>query len=574
MLGVLSLIFWSLIVVISVKYTALVLRADNHGEGGILALMALVPRRKGKRERFMVGALGLFGAALLYGDGMITPAISVLSAVEGLKIATTALEHLVIPITIAILVALFMIQRRGTGGIGKVFGPLMLVWFFVISGLGVSYIVRAPRVLASMNPAHALRFFTRNGLFGFLVLGTVFLVVTGGEALYADMGHFGRRPIRIVWFALVLPALLLNYWGQGALLLIDPSAAENPFYRMVSGPWLYPLVFLATASTVIASQAVISGAFSLTRQAIQLGFTPRMRTEHTSEKEIGQIYIPAVNWALMITCIGLVVAFGSSSNLAAAYGVAVTTTMWITTILLYLVARDIWGWSFLAAAPLMAFFLVVDFAFFAANMVKVGHGGWFALVVAAVVYTLMSTWKSGRRLLALKIEKDSLSLESFFSSVEKHPPIRVPGTAIYLDRSSKGTPPALLHNLKHNKVLHEKVVFLTVLTEGRPRVPDDERVTVERLGNGFWRMIVRYGFMQDPDIPKVLEGCELDGKKFNVMNTTFFLAREALIATAHPGMAIWREQLFAWMTRNAARPLVYFRIPPGRVVELGMQVEL
>jgi KUP system potassium uptake protein len=572
-LGVLSLIFWSLVIVIAVKYAALVLRADNHGEGGILALMALVPRA-GVTMRIVVSALGLFGAALLYGDGVITPAISVLSAVEGLNVATTALEHLVVPITIGILVGLFAFQKRGTAGVAAVFGPLMLVWFGLLAALGVVHVARAPAVLASISPSHAGRFFAQNGLVGFFVLGSVFLVVTGGEALYADMGHFGRRPIRVAWFAAVLPALLLNYWGQGALLLADPAAAENPFYRLVSGPWLYPMVVLATAATVIASQAVISGAFSLTRQAIQLGFCPRMRMDHTSEREIGQIYIPAVNWALMVACIGLVVGFGSSTNLAAAYGVAVTTTMVITTVLLYLVATRVWRWSRLVAIPILAAFLVVDSAFFLANIVKVGHGGWFPLAVALAVFTLMSTWKRGRGILAARHADESLSVNMFFDSIAKRPPARVPGTAVFLDRNPIGTPLALLHNLKHNKVLHQRVVFLAVLTEERPRMPTGERSYVESLGNGFYRIIARYGFMEDPNIPALLEGLELDGEPFKVMDTTFFLSREALIASKRPGMAIWREQLFAWMTRSAARPLVYFRIPPNRVVELGMQVEI
>jgi KUP system potassium uptake protein len=572
-LGVLSLIFWSLIIVISIKYALVVLRADNHGEGGILSLMALVPRSR-RKDRVLVVSLGLFGAALLYGDGIITPAISVLSAVEGLKVATTALESYVVPITIVIIAALFLFQKRGTEGIGKIFGPLMLVWFSVLAGLGVWHITRAPHVLVSMSPFYAVRFFAENGLVGFLILGTVFLVVTGGEALYADMGHFGRRPIQVVWYAMVLPALLLNYWGQGALLLARPETAENPFYALVSGVWLYPLVFLATTATVIASQAIISGAFSLTRQAIQLGFTPRMRTEHTSEREIGQIYIPAVNWALMISCIALVMGFGSSSSLAAAYGVAVTTTMVITTLLLYIVEREVWGWSMVATLPLMVFFLAIDLAFFGANIVKVGHGGWLPLVMAAVIFLLMSTWKKGRQLLTGRLDSEGLPLDLFFQSVTTRPPIRVPGTAVYLDRSPSGTPPALLHNLKHNKVLHERVAILTVVTKDLPRVPEADRAAVEKLEHGFWRMVVRYGYMEDPDIPRVLEGVMLDGKPFLVMDTTFFLAREALIATRNPGMALWREHLFAWMTRNAARPLVYFRIPAGRVVELGMQVEI
>jgi KUP system potassium uptake protein len=570
-MGVMSLIFWSLIIVISIKYLVFVMRADNRGEGGILALMALIRVRK--TGRWVLIALGLFGAALLYGDGMITPAISVLSAVEGLDVATSFFKPYVEPITIAILILLFLIQRRGTEKIGTLFGPVMTVWFVVIGVLGLSWIVRAPRVLAAVNPLHALRFFAHDGIQGFLVMGSVFLVATGGEALYADMGHFGRRPIRFAWFTLVLPALLLNYFGQSALLLSNASV-EHPFYNLAPGWALYPLVVLSTIATVIASQAVISGAYSLTLQAMQLGYSPRMEIVHTSEKEIGQIYIPAINWILMIATIGLVLGFHESSRLAAAYGMAVTTTMVITTLLAYVVAREQWGWSRPRAALVMSSFLMLDLAFFGANLVKIPHGGWFPLLVAALVYTLMNTWKRGRQLLSDILKEDSLPIEEFIRSIRPGSPQRVPGTAVFLTTNPYGTPTTLLHNLKHNKVLHEQVVLMTVMTEEVPYLSCDDRVVIEPLDKGFYRLTARYGFVQAPQAQDVLECAIQDGLTLDMMKTTFFLGRETLIPGSHAGMSRWRKKLFALMARNSQRFTDFFQIPINRVVELGMQVRL
>jgi len=581
-LGVLSLVFWVLIVTISIKYLIFVMRADNHGEGGILALMALVPsklRIAGPGGHWVLVALGIFGASLLYGDGMITPAISVLSAVEGLQVATPFFNPYIIPITLVILFCLFLIQRRGTAGIGKLFGPVMILWFLLLGVLGVLWIVRLPSVLAAVNPWHAVRFFLENRGHGFLVLGSVFLVVTGGEALYADMGHFGRRPIRLAWFLLVLPSLLLNYFGQGALLVTHPDAAANPFFelsgRLFPSWTLYPMVILATVATIIASQAVISGAFSLTRQAVQLGYAPRIKIVHTSGREIGQIYIPSVNWALMLATFGLVIGFRRSTNLAAAYGVAVTATMVITTVLAYVVARQVWGWRRALVAPVAAFFLLVDGSFFGANIIKVEDGGWFPLLVGVVVYTLMCTWKKGRQILADRLQADCLPLQQFVESIKPDSPIRVPGTAVFLARDPQGTPPSLLHNLKHNKVLHSRVIFLTMINEEVPAVPPEERLEIEDLGKECYRILAHYGFIQNPGVPDVLHLLrEQKGIHLDPMSTTFFLSRETLIPSRKPGMAIWREKLFALMVRNAQRPTDFFRIPVNRVVELGMQVRL
>ncbi|MDQ1592237.1 MAG: system potassium uptake protein [Pyrinomonadaceae bacterium] len=574
--GVLSLIFWALVIIISIKYCVFVLRADNRGEGGILALTALATPIKilSKRERKVLVVLGIFGAALLYGDGIITPAISVLGAIEGLNVATPLFAPYVVPTTIAILIGLFLIQSRGTAKVGQLFGPVMLAWFFVIALLGVVQIARHPSVVGAFNPVHAFNFFLREGWHGFLVLGTVFLVVTGGEALYADMGHFGKRPIRLAWFTLVLPALLLNYLGQGALLIENPAAAENPFYRLAPEWALYPLIVLASAAAIIASQALISGAFSLTMQAIQLGFMPRLKIEHTSSTERGQIYIPALNWALMIGCIAIVVGFGSSSNLAAAYGVAVTSTMVITTILLCVVAREKWDWSVPLAFGLSGFFLIIDLAFFGANVIKIPAGGWFPLVVGALIFLLMTTWKKGRRILAARLLSRGHPIEEFLRDIAKHPPVRVPGTAVFMNGTSAGTPPALMHNLAHNKVLHERVVLLTVKTKQTPHVAPEDRVKFESLGHNFYRLIFNYGFMEDPDIPKVLENLEPPAPAFDPLETTYFLGRETVIAGKHPGMMIWREKLFAVMSRNASSATAYFCLPPNRVVELGAQVEI
>ena len=575
-LGVLSLIFWSLTLIISIKYLLFVMRADNDGEGGILALLALVSRQPAqeRRGRPTLIALGLFGAALLYGDGMITPAISVLGAVEGLTVATHVFEPYVVPITVTILVGLFLIQSRGTGTVGALFGPIMIVWFLTIALLGVRWIVTNPSVLAAFSPAFGLRFLLRNGWHGFVVLGSVFLVVTGGEALYADMGHFGRRPIRLAWFALVFPALVLNYLGQGALLLAHPESASSPFYLMAP-PWLlYPLVIIATMAAVIASQALISGVFSLTRQAVQLGYCPRLDIEHTSVSERGQIYIPQVNWALMLATVGLVIAFGSSSAIAAAYGIAVTSTMVITTMLAYLVARGSWGASRWVAGSLAAFFLVIELGFFGANIIKIAQGGWFPLVVGALLYIALSTWKKGRTLLASRVVERLYPLDKFFDEIGQRPPHRVSGTAIFMTSNRQGTPPTLLHNLEHNQVLHERVILLTVVTTESPHVDGGARVIVEPLPEGFQRVTVRYGFMEEPDIPAALSEAVESGVSIVPEQTTYFVGTETLLATRRPGMPLWRERLFVLMSRNALRATSFFKIPPDRVMEVGMQVEL
>jgi KUP system potassium uptake protein len=575
-LGVLSLIFWSLILVISLKYLVFVLRADNRGEGGILALAALCTpmfvRRRG--GRWVLIMLGLFGTALLYGDGAITPAISVLSAVEGLEVATPLFAPYIIPITIVILIALFLAQHHGTATVGVLFGPVTLLWFVTLAVLGIRQIVQEPSVLAAASPLYGVTFFLENGWRGFVVLGSVFLVVTGGEALYADMGHFGKRAIRTAWFLIVLPALLINYFGQGALLIHTPAAVENPFYRMTPEWALYPVVGIATAATVIASQALISGAFSLTMQAVQLGYIPRVAIDHTSAREFGQIYIPGVNWALMLACIGLVIGFRSSSNLAAAYGVAVTTTMLITTLLLFVVLRERWKWSLPLAAVVTGFFLIIDFAFWGANLIKIPHGGWFPLVVGALIFGLMSTWKRGRQILTERLSDGALSVDQFVQNLSVKSPPRVPGTAVFMYSNPDATPPALLHNLKHNKVLHERVVFLAVVTAEVPHVPAHDRGTVEELGRGFYRMRLNYGFMEEPNVPEALAALQEKGMEFKPLETTYFLGRETLIPSPKPGMALWREHLFATMNRNARTATSFFRLPPNRVVELGAQIEL
>jgi len=575
-LGVLSLIFWSLTLIISIKYILFVMRADNDGEGGILALLALVaksPEAK-RRSRASLIALGLFGAALLYGDGMITPAISVLGAVEGLDVATHIFEPYIVPITLVVLIGLFMIQSRGTRRVGMLFGPVMVVWFVTIGVLGLTWIRREPRVLAAFNPLHAVTFFHENGWHGFVVLGAVFLVVTGGEALYADMGHFGRKPIRLAWFSIVLPALFLNYLGQGAMILLNPSASSSPFYLMAPRWGLLPLVALATMAAIIASQALISGAFSLTRQAIQLGYSPRLDIAYTSAHHQGQIYISQVNWTLMIATLGLVLGFRSSSALAAAYGIAVTLTMLITTMLAYLVARGAWGVRRAVAGSIALFFFLIEFSFFGANLLKVAHGGWFPLVVGAVVYTVLSTWKRGRALLASRMREKLYPFDRFLQDIEAFPPQRVTGTAIFMTSNLQGTPPTLLHNLQHNKVLHERVILLTVVTSDVPYVPRDKRTELESLGHGFYRLTLRYGFMEEPDVPDALIQASTKGFKIDLNDTTFFLGLETLLATGRPGLPLWRERLFVLISRNAVRANAFFKIPPERVVELGMQVEL
>ena len=581
-LGVLSLIFWSLVVVISVKYLAFVMRADNHGEGGIMALTALVTpaARPGTgftaRRRNALVLLGLFGAALLYGDSMITPAISVLSAIEGLEVATPVFRPYVVPITVAILAALFAIQSRGTAGIGRVFGPVTLVWFAVLAALGALQVVAHPGVLAALSPTYGATFFWANGVRGFLVLGSVFLVVTGGEALYADMGHFGVRPIRLTWFVVVLPALLLNYFGQGALMIAEPSAVENPFFLMIPGPeWMiYPVVGLAACATVIASQAVISGAFSLTRQAVQLGYFPRMEIRQTSERQIGQIYIPALNWLLLVACVGLVLGFRSSSSLAAAYGVGVTTDMVFTTVLFAVVARRLWRWPVAVVAAVCGVFLVVDLSFWGANVPKIPGGGWFPLVVAGAAFLLMTTWKRGRQLIAERLQESTIPFETFLADPGLAAVPRVPGTAVFLSGDFDRTPSALLHNLKHNHCIHERVVQVTVETEEVPRLAEAERSEVEDLGQGFWRIRLRYGFVEAPDVPAALAALARPGLPFHPMQTSYFLGRERILSTSRRGMSRLRERLFAWVSNNARNAAHYFQIPPNRVVELGAQVEI
>jgi KUP system potassium uptake protein len=589
-LGILSLIFWSLNFVVTFKYLSMVMRADNRGEGGILALLALVrPTGPLTGSGRLLIATGLFGSALLYGDGIITPAISVLSAVEGLRVATPALQHWVVPVAFLIILALFALQRRGTAGIGAVFGPVTAIWFICIAVLGIMGISREPGVLRAVDPRYAVDFFAREGLTGITILAAIILVVTGGEALYADMGHFGRRPIRLAWFALVLPALVLNYFGQGALILNDPGAARNPFYALVPSWALYPMVGIATAAAVVASQALISGAFSLTRQAIQLGYSPRMTIVHTSSSTIGQIYMPTVNTILMLCCLGLVVAFQNASALALTYGVALSGTMTITTILFAVVMRKLWGWSKWKAGAITLLFLVVDLAFVGANMLKVPNGGWLPLLVAGVVYLLMSTWKKGRVRLSALVRENTLPMELFLDDIRRSRPYRVPGTAVFMTSDSGGAPPVLLHHLKHNKVLHEKVMLMSVHTEEIPQVSWRDRVKCSELGEGFYLVIARYGFMETPDVPEVLRSlgrAEENGKPVAVKlaDTTFYLGRETLIAIprgrrsdgAVPEgrrLGRWRKKLFILMARNAQSATAYFGLPPNRVVELGAQIQ-
>ncbi len=576
-LGVLSLVFWSLTVVVSVKYLVFIMRADNRGEGGIFALLALIPQPadpRPSRVTRVVVLLALFGAALLYGDGVITPAISVLSAVEGLSVATTAATPAVVPLTVAILVLLFLLQRRGTAGIGRVFGPIMLAWFAAIALLGLGQVARNPAVLAAINPLHAARFFAEHGLRGFLVLGAVVLVITGAEALYADMGHFGPRPIRMGWFAVVFPALILNYFGQGALLLEHPEFVPNPFYALVPRLLLYPMVALATLATIIASQALISGAFSLTRQAVQLGYWPRVSVVHTSEATEGQIYIPEINYGLMAACIGLVLAFHESSGLAAAYGLAVTGLMTITSIVYAFVLTRTWQWPAWRAAVLVGAFLVFDLAFFGSSLLKFFDGAWFPIALAMGLFAVMTTWKEGRRALARHIADASLPVDLFLQDVAARNPHRVAGTAIFMSSNPDGVPTSLLHHLKHNQILHRQVVLLSILSPDVPRVPAEERAGVEDLGLGVYRVVARYGFMETPNVPSLLRQCRRLGLKTEPASTSFYLSRETLLTGGRAKMFRWRKALFAFLARNARPATAYFRLPPGRVVELGMQIEL
>jgi KUP system potassium uptake protein len=576
-LGVLSLIFWSLTLVVTVKYLMVVMRADNRGEGGVLALLALAhPRRRAMnpRQQILV-SIGLFGAALLYGDGMLTPAISVLSAVEGFKVITNVFEPFIVPLTLLILVVLFMVQPRGTQKIGIFFGPFILFWFGLIGALGLLSILKDPSVLAALNPLYAVNYFLTNGWIGFPVLGAVFLCLTGAEALYADMGHFGRKTIQFGWLYVAFPGLILNYFGQGALLLRNPEAIEkSPFY-LLAPPWmLLPLVLLATLATCVASQAVISGAFSITRQAVQLGYLPRLEVRHTSSDEIGQIYVPLVNWGLLIATVFLVVMFRTSSNLAAAYGIAVSMTMVITAILTFFVARQVWRMNIYLAVTMIGFFLVIDIAFLSANLLKLFHGGYVPLIIGGLIFVLMATWKKGRYLLGERLKSALMPPERFLKEVAPTFPNRLPGTAIFMARSTNLIPPALFHNVKHNQVLHDTVVLLSVRTEEIPHVPIPARVEVENLGMGFFSVMVHYGFMDTPNIPEAMRLCAEQGLKLNPITTTYFLSRETLIANPIPGMAIWREHLFSFMTRNAYRAATFFKIPAHQVVELGIEIEI
>jgi KUP system potassium uptake protein len=577
-LGILSLVLYSLVIVVSIKYIAIVLRADNQGEGGILALTSLLPKSSTASGPDVVKPvlvlLGLFGAALLYGDGVITPAISILSATEGLHIVTPLAEPYVVPLSVAILCVLFFIQQYGTHRVGGLFGPIMVTWFSVIAVLGIVQIVREPVVLEAIDPRHAVRFFLTNGWHGFVVLGAVVLSVTGGEALYADMGHFGRRPIRMAWFALVLPALMLNYFGQGALLLLNPRAASQPFYLMVPTWALLPMVVLATLAAIIASQALISGAFSLTRQAIQLGYAPRLEIAHTSSLEMGQVYVPQVNWGMAVATILIVIGFRSSSALAAAYGIAVTVTMVITALLLHVVATERWGWPRWTTLLMTGVFLAIDLAFFGANLIKIPNGGWLPLVIAAIAFTLMTTWKTGRKLVAERLTARATPVDVFMSSLKALGPARVRGTAVFMTAQPIGTPPALVHNVRYNKVLHDHVVILTVSTAQKPYVPLAEQVMVESLGQGLYSVKLQYGFMQDPDVPEALMHAIKLGLELDPGDVTFFLGRETIIVSRRQGMAVWREKLFVLMARNAVRATAFFRLPPERVVELGVQVEM
>jgi KUP system potassium uptake protein len=576
-LGVLSLVFWSLILVVTIKYHVVIIRADNKGEGGVLALMALVQgsrQARGLPPRHVMVILGIFGAALIYADGALTPAISVLGATEGLEIATPGLARIVVPLTLVILIGLFWFQSRGTARIGAVFGPIMLVWFWTIAILGVVAIFRQPGVLAAVSPVHAVEFLAQNVRRGFIVLGAVFLVVTGGEALYADLGHFGHKAIQVAWFTTAGPALVLNYFGQGALLLHDPSAAVNPFYHLAPSWFLYPLIALATAAAIIASQAIISGAFSLTRQAIQLGYSPRMQIDHTSSREIGQIYVPAVNWGLMLLTCAFVLYFGSSTNIAGAYGVALSTLMLMTTLMFYVMSREVWRWSFLKSTVVVVLFLAMDVPFFIANAMKIKNGGWIPLATAAVLFLLMSTWKRGREILSKRMQEKSVPLNILMADLAADPPLRVPGVAVFMSGNPGGTPPALVHNLAHNKVLHERVIFLTVVTDEIPHVPPDERVRVKHMGKGFHSVHVRYGFMEDPSMLDIIDRARERRLEIPLEGTTFFLGREELVSTDRPGMARWRERLFAFMSRNALRATAFFQIPSTQVFEVGAQVEL
>ena len=574
--GILSIFFWTLTVIVSIKYVVLVLRADNHGEGGLIAMLALAAsavKDRPKLRRVLL-AVGIFGTSLFYGDGVITPAISVLSAVEGLEVVSPAFAKYVIPITLVVLFCLFAVQKRGTGGIGKFFGPITLLWFAVIALMGIVHIATNPAVLWAMSPHYAVIFMVKNPIITFLVLGAVVLCVTGAEALYADMGHFGKRPIRIAWFAVVMPSLTLNYFGQGALLLARPEAVKNPFYLMAPDWALIPLVGLATMATVIASQALISGAFSVTKQVIQLGYLPRLQIQHTSVRDTGQIYIPFVNWALFVAIVLAVVMFRSSSNLAAAYGVAVCADMLITTILTFFVIRYAWGYPTALCVAATGWFFVVDFTFFASNLLKLPEGGWFPLVIGGAIFTLMMTWKEGRHLLGEKQREHAIALPDFLQSVFLHPPVRVAGTAVFLTGEPGTVPNALLHNLKHNKVLHEHNLFVTVRSHEVPWIGLDKRVEIESLGHHCWQVVLNYGFKNDPDVPRALQAIKGRGCDLDAMTTSYFLSRDTVIPTIGGGMAPWREKLFAQMHHNASDAADFLFLPNNSVVEMGSKIEI
>jgi KUP system potassium uptake protein len=576
-LGVVSLVFWSLTVVVTIKYVGFILRADNDGEGGIFALLALItskPNTISPRARSTAVVAAIFGSALLYGDGIITPAISVLSAVEGLSVATEALQPAVVPITCVVLFLLFFIQRRGTADIGNLFGPIMLLWFATIAALGISAMMRNPRILSALNPGYCVEFFASHRFHGLVVLASVVLCITGGEALYADLGHFGRKPIQVSWITFVFPALLCNYFGQGAALMETPGLAVNPFYGLVPRVFLYPMVALSTIATIIASQAMISGVFSLTQQAIQLGYCPRLRIVHTSAKTRGQIYVPEVNHALMVACIGLVLAFRGSSGLAGAYGIAVTAAMAITSIIYFFVVWKIWRWSLWRAVLLVGVFLAFDLTYFGANLLKVVDGGWFTLAVATSLAIAMATWKDGRRMLHERIVSARLPAEAFMEDIARTGPVRVPGTAVFMTISPVGIPPVLLHHYKHNRVFHEQVVLLSIVAVGVPTVPPEERLQLEPMGHGFYRLIAHYGFMETPNVHVIMRGAEGLGLKIIPEMTSYYLGRETLLTTGKSKMRHWRKTLFALMSRNTPTPTTYFGLPPGRVVELGVQVEL
>ncbi|MFZ6747856.1 potassium transporter Kup [Undibacterium sp. Ren11W] len=574
--GIVSLILWGLFVIVAIKYVTLILRADNRGEGGIMALTAMALESVGRTSRwhFSLFVLGLFGAALFYGDGVITPAISVLSAIEGLELATPAFTPYVVPITLFVLIALYAVQSKGSASIGKWFGPIMLIWFFLLAAMGLYNIFKLPAILGALNPWHAFHFLMEYRWLAFLALGAVVLAFTGAEALYADMGHFGRRPIRMAWFMIVFPALGLNYLGQGALLIGNPAAVSNPFYQQLGAWSVYPLVILSTIATVIASQATISGTFSMTKQAISLGFLPRMKIIHTSSNEIGQIYIPVVNWLQLVVVVGAVVGFGSSSNLASAYGIAVTGTMLVTSLLTFFVIRYGWKYNPLLCFVATGFFLVIDLAFFSANALKFFHGGWFPVVLGIIMFTVMVTWRRGRELVFDNLKKHAIPLEEFLQSLFVSAPVRVAGTAVFLRGEADGVPHALLHNLSHNKVLHERVVFLTLHNKEIPWVPFSERIKVTDLGNSCYQIDVSYGFKNEPDIPNVLALCEPHGLLFEPMETSYFISRQTIISTPGSGMARWREGLFVAMSRNARDAADYYQIPSNRVIEVGAQVEI